>query len=244
MQIRPLWQLNQPDLANRLVHLTGRIGTENDDVDPEILDMSARERLETILLEWRIRASAPFWSLGQRCVCFSEATPAGIDRLIVGPRQRYEPWGLGFSKQFIFDRGGGPALYVRGDHWTAFRDAHLAPRISALATLYWPGAEPTEPGEVLPYPLESEAQWAHEREWRVPIAPPAEALTFELTDLALVIAGSEQWLAELPENLGVNAAALAHVERIYRPEPGAPPNARLADDAWRVALGLDPWEEL
>lgn len=243
MQVRPLWLIDQPDISNRVVHLTGRTGQANADAGPAIAAMSAQERLEVILTERRIRAYPPFYSLGHPCVCFSEATPAGIDRLITGPTRRYEPWGLGFSKQFVFDRGGGPAYYVRGNHWTAL--AALPPSVSALATLYWPGADPTEPAEALPHPLGRVSQFAHEREWRIAVAPPADSVTFSVTDLAFVIAPSAEWLQDLPDLLGVAEAAIGHIARVFGPVPEEAQAAENEDDyALRLALGLDPWDPL
>jgi len=244
MQVRPLWLIDQPDIANRVVHLTGRTGQANSDRGPAISAMSAEERLERILVERRIRAYPPFWSVGHPCVCFSEATPDGINRVISGPTRRYEPWGLGFSKQFVFNRGGGPAYYVRAEYWAAF--GALPHNISALATLYWPGADPMQPGEILPHPFGRVSQFAHEREWRIPVAPPSDAVTFTVADLALVIAPSAEWLQDLPDILGVGEGAIAHVERILRPLPEEPqPQQNDEDDyALRVALGLDPWDPL
>lgn len=244
MQIRPLWQIDQPDLANRVVHLTGRTGQVNADVDGAIQAMSAQERLEGILNERVIRAYPPFWSLGYACVCFSEATPAGIDRLISGPTRRYEPWGIGFTKQFVFARRGGPAYYVRGDHWAAFAAADLPFDVKALATLYWPGADPTQPGEVLPHPLARTSQFAHEREWRIPVTPPADSIVFGVADIALVISPSAEWLDEIHNLLGVNEAAVAHIERIFRPLPADGLQHEDDDHVIRVALGLEPWDPL
>lgn len=51
MNIRPLWQTDQPDLSDRVVHFTGRTCQVNADVDATIAGMSAQQRLEQILTE-------------------------------------------------------------------------------------------------------------------------------------------------------------------------------------------------
>lgn len=78
------------------------------------------------------------------------------------PQRRYEPCGVGFSKQFIFDKNGGPALYVRGDEWETATAVIPEPLRSRLVR-FWPGAE-ADPREILPSHLRSISEWLHERE--------------------------------------------------------------------------------
>jgi len=168
MKIKPLRRLKQADLSNSVVHFTGRVGKENTDVPEEIRRMDARQRLAAILEALRISAYGTFFSCGDPVVCLTEATLEGMRTLVAGGR--YQAWGLEFSKDYIFQRGGGPAHYVRGDHWDNFAASDLTSSAKAFGTPYWPGVDwDPAPGNWIKTTLDTPNQWAHEREWRVPI---------------------------------------------------------------------------
>lgn len=175
-RIRSLRRLDQADLSNSVVHFTGRRGKANTDVPAEIGDLDARRRLANILITKRIYAFSTFYSCGDPVVCFTEATLEGM-RTLVG--DRYEPWGLEFAKDQVFQRGGGPALYVRGDLWTSFAQSDLPTSLKAFGTPYWPGVDwpPTPPGTLyVKSILDTSTQWVHEREWRIPVNASLDAL--------------------------------------------------------------------
>src|SRR5437867_5171800 len=168
MRIRRLRALEQADLSNNVVHFVGRVPLkENKDVPDEIRKMGPGQRLREILTSKTIRAFPVFFSYGDPVVCFTEATLAGMQTLVKAGR--YAAWGVEFSKDFVFRKGGGPAFYVRGDDLGAIAYSELPNRLKAFVTKYWPGVE-WGPGwhEVDPM-LETPNEWAHEREWRVPI---------------------------------------------------------------------------
>ena len=96
-----------------LVHLTGRKGDSQCD-DGQITWLSADRRLSKILAQRTIRAF-PMFGIPQRAVCFTENSPAALEWLIA--ENRYEPFGLGFTKDTVFAHRGGPVLEVRGDEW-------------------------------------------------------------------------------------------------------------------------------
>ena len=98
----------------------------------------------------------------------------------------YEPCGVGFSKQFVFNNGGGPALYVRGDEWATATET-LPPPLRRRLVRFWPGAMP-DGGEVLPAHLSGESEWLHEREWRVP-----GDLHFGWADVDFLIVPHPKW---------------------------------------------------
>jgi hypothetical protein len=145
--------------------------------------MTAEARLIAILRERHIRAFPPF-SIGvdDPVVCFSEVTLDGLHYLTAGPHRRYEPYGLAFAKQTVFDRGGGPALYVRGDEWDDV--TQLPTGLRARVTRFWPGADP-DPGESLPGHLQGPSLWSHEREWRT-IDPAGFPFSWEQITYILV----------------------------------------------------------
>src|SRR5574341_1848296 len=143
MQIRPLWSPPQPDLSNEVIHLTGRCGPHHFSFPTELDEMTAEERLVSILNQEQIMAF-PVLSVGvdDPVVCFSEATIEGIRKLVggAGGAPRYEPYGIAFAKQTVFDHDGGPALYVRGDEWHLV--SQLPEPLRGRATRFWPGAIP------------------------------------------------------------------------------------------------------
>jgi hypothetical protein len=214
MKIRPLRRLQQDDLSNSVVHFTGRVGKDNADVPLAIRKMDPGGRLASILITRQIQAFDIFHSSGEPVVCFTEATLAGMRTLAASGR--YQPWGIEFSKDYVFQRDGGPAYYVRGDQWITFSQSDLTLRMKAFGTPYWPGAdwEPPHDGlwtkSMVDYPNE----WAHEREWRVPVAfdQDPRALTFEYRDIASIIAPSttqgEKFKQSLPSEIRAAVAAL------------------------------------
>ena len=253
MNVQPLWNLDQPGLSNDVVHFTGRSGThQNNDVLPAIHAMTAQDRLEAILRDRRIRAFRPYGCFGQRSVCFSEATEAGLAALVL--QGRYAPWGLGFAKTTVFRAGGGPALYVRGSDWADVRDSNLSPRVKAFATRFWPGAQPEAGEDPLPDHLAKPSQWAHEREWRLPLDGEAPEFAFALADVRILVLGSEEWLDALDAVAGAGTLAqLGHVDVKVLPdhEDHVEEAADEEDDPWnpfglsleeRIALGLPPYD--
>src|SRR5437867_1255860 len=101
--------------------MSGETGGLQYEVPADIRELDAPGRLAQILYQGRIR-SVPTFGTGRRpIVAFTESSQASVLRLI--GEGRYTPWGIGFSKQFIFDQGGGPVLYIRGDEWEAATDA-------------------------------------------------------------------------------------------------------------------------
>lgn len=108
-----------PDYSPLVVHFT----KAKPMMKPDALDeaeplyahreSSGYEKLVSILESGTIHASPmPTFPSNPRVVCFTECVWDGLVDLSTA----YSPYGLVFSKRLIFERGGGPALYVRGDH--------------------------------------------------------------------------------------------------------------------------------
>jgi hypothetical protein len=182
MRLHPLRTYSLPDLADHVIHFTGRTGPRIN-VDEAIEKLAPSQRLLNILLEQRIRAFTTFRA-GAPVVALTESTKAAVTTLIA--QERYEPCGVGFSKQFAFEKGGGPALYVRGDEWLEAAEALSSPLRQRLV-LFWPGAE-AESGELLDDHLRTESQWLHEREWRVP-----GDLPFSWSDVKFLLVPNTSW---------------------------------------------------
>jgi hypothetical protein len=129
MRVQPLQTYDLPDVGDHLIHFTGRSGARTDDVDQRILNLSPERRLVEILVDRVIRGFEALGA-GAPVACFSESTKASIPKLIRDGR--YAPYGIAFSKQLIFENGGGPALYVRGDEWETMAAAVPQPVRSRL----------------------------------------------------------------------------------------------------------------
>jgi hypothetical protein len=220
--IKPLWSVHSyPGLANSAIHFTGRItGEPNGDVAASIADQTPPERLVAILTNRFFRAHHPYWSAGEPTICFTEAPQLGVERLIRA--KRYAPWAVGFDKQFIFDNDGGPAFYVRGDQWEAYRTSGLPARLKAFGTPYWPGADPG-PGEgPLPTHLATTSQWYHEREWRVPRPEDQRNLAFTLDDIRFLVVPGQAALDWLCEQVPGLIPHMAHIRVMHISEPDGP----------------------
>jgi hypothetical protein len=189
MKINKLRSYQQPDLSEHVIHFTGRNGLPNDEVSNDIRGTSARGRLFKILEEGAIWAHRVFWVSGPPVVCFTECSPAGISTLIA--ECRYRPYGVAFTKDFVFAAGGGPALYVRGDEWDQI--GCLPPDMRARCTPYWPGTEPDSPDEEV---FDAVSEYTHEREWRVRGEGDPPALRFDPEDVAFLIIGD--WSEQTP----------------------------------------------
>lgn len=202
MQVKRFRVDDHPDFSVFLVHFTYRLSTPNKEVPPRISKMSAEERLMSILRDQCIEAF-PVWGNGPTpVVCFTECTKAGIESLL--ERGRYEAVGIAFRKDFVFEKDGGPAFYVRGDDWKDWKD--LPAHIRARATRLWPGASPEE-DETLPNYLRGESQWQVEREWRVLGSEDPPGFRFKLRDVTFLLLDEstgefpDEWLDDDEEGL-------------------------------------------
>jgi hypothetical protein len=188
MKIYDLRRYSHPDLSNHLIHFVGRTGKANDRVPEDITELTAPGRLANILEEEAIRAFPVFFGGDDPVVCFTECTPAGVRTLI--RERRYSPWGVAFTKDLIFKRGGGPAFYVRGDEWKHVENG-FPPELRARCTKLWPGAD-FEPGLETIFAdarLGTPSEWTHEREWRVFGDGDQPAFRFRTEDIAFVVVG-------------------------------------------------------
>jgi hypothetical protein len=146
---------------------------------------SARDRLINILKMRVIYASPmPFLPTEQRAVCFTECIWEGLTSLA----DSYSPYGIVFSKRLIFDAGGGPALYLRGDLLQAF-GGDIPEQLHAFIAPFDPDGKNVKSGVRL--------DWLHEREWRL-----GEALKFDYADITHVLVESNRDSAEIVHEIG------------------------------------------
>ena len=167
--------LHTPDYSPLVVHFTKSTRMVREDVltDDHALFAfrlsSARDRLINILTSRTIYTSPmPFLPRECEALCFTECIWEGLARLT----DNYSPYGVVFSKRLIFDAGGGPALYVRGDAMVAVGN-QIPEAIHPFIAPFDP-EERIRPGVRL--------DWLQEREWRLP-----QALQFEYADIEHVL---------------------------------------------------------
>jgi hypothetical protein len=158
---------------------------EDDPLFPHRLT-TARERLINILLSRTIHASPmPFLPTEQRAVCFTECIWDGLN----GLADHYSPYGVVFSKRLIFDGGGGPALYLRGDTLVAIGN-EIPQQMHAFIAPFDPEAR-LRPGVRL--------DWLQEREWRLP-----GDLRFEYAHIEYVLVESVEDASAIVHEIGAH----------------------------------------
>jgi hypothetical protein len=200
-RVFPLRAYDLPDIGDHVIHFTGRTGGRFA-VPDDIRNLTYPDRLAQILYQGRIRAVPTFGTGGRSIVAFTESSQATVLQLI--SEGSYTPWGIGFSKQFIFNQGGGPVLYVRGDEWDAVTAA-LPDPVRARAVRFWPGAawqvgDPLmfDGAQQLPDAIANESQWLHEREWRVP-----HDVVFGWGDVKFLIVPAPDWVVGQAHQHGI-----------------------------------------
>lgn len=181
---------NRPDFSKYLAHFTsGRPPVSEAAENPTVpfSALSAKEKLIKILQDKKIIASNLPWT-GCRAVCFTECPWSSM----IDHAERYSPYGIGFSKPRIFAAGGGPAYYVRADHW---RRQEWDQNLKTFVTPFWPAYRPPHlrTDEHLGG---STVDYSHEREWRVP-----HDFIFQYSQIEFVIVASYEDMAQFPQEL-------------------------------------------
>jgi hypothetical protein len=163
--------VERPDLWNNVVHITGRERTDRR-LAAAIRALSPEKRLEGILREGMIRARRVYGT-PLPVACFTETTPSGLERLF--NEQRFEPWGIVFSKEFVYDQGGAPVHYVRSDEWNYYRKLPASLRARAVEI------------------RRGQSEWLWEREWRALGTGSPAAFRFRPRDIHAVIVAGFSW---------------------------------------------------
>ncbi len=166
-----------PAQSDWLIHFCGRPpGTaQSPALRRDIAAMTTQQRLYNILWTQRLLGSAPFGA-ATPVVCLSECSMDHM-KWLIGQRG-WQPWGVMFNRQYIYDIGGGPVWYCRTEQYGALNSdvRHWAVRLE------------TEPAR---------SDWLHEREWRV--AAPHLSIPLEWTQgdrphpQVAVLVGDPSW---------------------------------------------------
>lgn len=180
--------MQRPDLSNYLAHFTSsRWPKAHKDANNPTNDYkfkSALDRLKNILATRKILASQLPWVGNHKAVCLTECPWSGL----LGHTKQYSCYGLGFTKDFVFSKGGGPVFYVRADMFNA---QHWENDFLPFVTPIWPEYAPLKRDFNNGKPLD----FSHEREWRTP-----NDLEFEYSDIAFVVLPNYAEMAKFPQN--------------------------------------------
>lgn len=144
-------QLARRDLAALAIHWTR---TDPGGFLDEAPRRDARTVLEQILGESFLRGGNRFIRGGHICVCFTEAPLAEMVSLFASAAAageanalRYEPFGVGVPKEWLFQRGGRPVIYQPDAEYERLP-----------AEIQWRHCRYEPPG----------VDFTWEREWRIP----------------------------------------------------------------------------
>jgi Putative abortive phage resistance protein AbiGi, antitoxin len=140
-----------------------------------------------ILNERKILAGTLPWTRNP-AVCFTECPWSSL----LGHAKNYSAYGIGFTKAHVFAAGGGPAFYVRADHW---EKQQWADHVKTFVTPFWPNYRPKKEGWKKPLGGKS-IDYSHEREWRVP-----HDFSFDLEDIQFVVLPNYNEMARFPAEL-------------------------------------------
>lgn len=207
----PLDTRQSHDLPDVLIHLTHRSGPPSPGLPSSIEALDPWERQAAILSSTTVRYGRPFdteWPVA----CFTQTTRRALYGL-----SRYQHTGVAFHKQQVWDAGGGPVSYVRGDRWTTWSTSNLPEPLKSMGVRLWPGWDGLPSAEnFFSDETRARSEWLHEREWRLPSPSAAgggwkfsnEAVAFlvcvgpKVRDLMLQsldrFGGDRPWVESLP----------------------------------------------
>lgn len=188
--------MNRPDFSNYVAHFTSASGDIKSGVTPkdfqEMAKMSAKQKLINILQEKKILSTPMPWT-HVKATCFTECPWSSL----LAHTTRYSSYGIGFSKSFIFSRNGGPALYIRPDHYFEQLEGHrFSKHLWPFVTMFAPSYRPVRMKEKYDKRGITDCDYSHEREWRVP-----HDLHFEYDNVEFIVLKNYEDMAKFPQEL-------------------------------------------
>ena len=194
--------LSRPDFSQFVVHFTkdaapcAEVDGDDEQQILKIQGQTAQQRLFSIMHSRKIYATRMPWT-NRPAICFTECTWGGL----LYHSQQYSPFGIGFTKHYLFSRGGGPAIYLTPGLLEHQR-AHVGegnlpfdPSLYAFVTPFLPAYAPKAYKDKF-WKKPNAVDYTHEREWRVP-----HDLDFELKHAAFVIVSKYEDMAKAPKAL-------------------------------------------
>lgn len=180
----------RPDQSYYLAHFTKdgkNYDFDNHPDNPTVDQMSALERLISILEQRKIMASNVPWT-NRTAVCFTECPWGSLLR----HAENYSPYGLGFSKRLVYSRHGNPVIYANPDlfhsqGWSEKAYTYVTPFVPHYAPDNVKGRHPFR-GKIVDY--------THEREWRVP-----KDFGFQYSYIRFVVLKSVKDLERIPDDI-------------------------------------------
>jgi len=180
----------RPDQSFYLAHFTKNGRQYNPDESRENLtsnQMSALERLIHILQEKKINATNMNWT-NQKAVCFTECPWGSLLR----HAENYSCYGIGFTKQLVFSRGGNPVIYANPNMFSA---QHWDPAVYPFVTPFVPSYAPESIKGKPPFSGKP-VDYTHEREWRV-----AKHFPFQYRNIMFVVLDKISDLQKIPQEI-------------------------------------------
>ncbi len=165
--------VNRPDFSKYLVHFTKDRRPDSESITNPAKDIkgkSARDRLLSILNERKIIASRLTTGNNANAACFTECVWCSL----LLHAKRYSCYGIGFTKEFLYHKGGNPVFYANPNIFNRLIKTQDKPFVA----LYKP---------FMDHPVD----FSHEREWRV-----SQSLKFRYSDISFIILKSQTDLAD------------------------------------------------
>lgn len=189
--LKTFYRGNRPDFSEYLSHFTKDGDFCNGEQVADIADfrkMTARERLCSILEMKTLKTSVMPWTQTHG-ICFTECPWSS---LLVHTKQ-YSSYGIGFTKEFIYRKGGSPVFYVRFKMLNAIRnnisDNRTKNELLKFLTPYSPEFDTDYAKKKY-----KRVDYTHEREWRMSVN-----LHFEYEDIAFLIIEKHEDYDILPQ---------------------------------------------
>lgn len=186
--------MNKPDYSNFLAHFTrdGACVSEDKNIlDTKYINMSAKEKLISILKEKKVRSSTMPWT-NILAVCFTECPWSSFP----AHSETYSPYGIGFSKSFIYNHHGAPVFYLRSNLFLKFkeinkRNTFISKEVDFLVSPFQPSYSYARK-----FKLNKTIDYTHEREWRT-----SKDLEFKYKDIRFVVIKSNDDLQNFPKEI-------------------------------------------
>lgn len=163
LSIRQMKNLPRDDISNNLIHFTKPESAESADTLNDSFKIFIK-----ILKEKTLLGGSGFIKGSYKCICFTEAPITKLPHMFSKQEEydiRYAPYGIMFSKAFLYDAGARPVIYGPED------DYNLLPEdLKYRHVRYDPIAN---------FPVDH--TW--EREWRL----KKDLLAFTEADVTLVV---------------------------------------------------------
>lgn len=185
----------RPDFSEFVAHFTANrkpYGGKSQTVGSNTISIegNAKQRLHGILQSKKIIATT-MPHTDQVAVCFTECTWGSL----LDHAKEYSAYGIGFTKEFLFHKGGGPAVYIRADLWKKqLKNKGFHPELFPFLTPFRPNYA-SKQHQADYWDGKKSIDYSHEREWRA-IAD----VQFEFGDVQFVVVREVGDIDDLPQD--------------------------------------------